>query len=292
MVEIRPSKAEELKEQKALWKVAFGDDEAYIDLFYRTCAKPEDIMILTEDGVLRSMLALLPLDLELPDGEKLSSAYVYALATDPNARKQGYGRALLRYSELYLRERNVDCITVVPAEAGLFKFFETVDFTDCFSNRKLELLESMIPSAPAGSCLEEVDAAAYGALRERLLSGTFHTRYGEGLLAFQEGVSRLSGAGLYRVVIDGREGCAAVEYTGDSSLAVKELLVAPTLMENAVSLIKEKLQADRYFIRTPALWDGLPGSYIQPFAMIKWLKEDLRQAWIEERAGYFGLGFD
>ncbi|WP_294546942.1 GNAT family N-acetyltransferase [uncultured Pseudoflavonifractor sp.] len=292
MVEIRPSNAEELKDQKALWKAAFGDDEAYIDLFYRTCAKPQDIMILTEDGVLRSMLALLPLELELPDGERLSSAYVYALATDPNARKQGHGRALLRYSELYLRERDVDCITVVPAEAGLFKFFETVDFTDCFSTRKLELLESMIPPAPAGSCLEAVGAAAYGGLRERLLAGTFHTQYGEALLAFQEGVSHLSGGGLYRVVIDGREGCAAVEYTGNSSLVIKELLVSPSLMENAVSLLKESLQADRYFIRTPALWDGLPGSYIQPFAMIKWLKEDLRQAWSEERAGYFGLGFD
>lgn len=292
MVEIRPSRAEELKEQKALWKVAFGDDEAYIDLFYRTCAKPEDIMVLTEDGVLCSMLALLPLELSLPNGETLTSAYVYALATDPNARKQGYGRALLQYVELYLRERNVDCITVVPAEASLFKFFETVGFGECFANRKLELLESMVPPAPAGSHLEEVDAAAYGELRERLLSGIFHTRYGEKLLAFQEGASRLSGAGLYRVVIDGREGCAAVEYATDSSLAIKELLIPPTLMEGAVSLIKEKLQADRYFLRTPALWDGLPGSYIQPFAMVKWLREDLRQTWGEERAGYFGLGFD
>ena len=76
------------------------------------------------------------------------------------------------------------------------------------------------------------------------------------------------------------------------SLAIKELLISPALLEGAVSLIKEKLPADRYFVRTPALWDGLPGSYIQPFAMVKWLREDLRQAWGEERSGYFGLGFD
>ena len=74
MVEIRPSRVEELEEQKSLWKVAFGDDEAYIDLFYRTCVNPEDIIILAEDGTLRSMLALLPLEVELPSGERLSSA--------------------------------------------------------------------------------------------------------------------------------------------------------------------------------------------------------------------------
>lgn len=292
MVEIRPSRGEELKEQKALWKTVFGDDEGYIDLFYRTCAAPEDVLILAEEGVLRSMMALLPLELALPDGGSLTAAYVYALATDPNARKQGYGRALLQYAEAYLRERGLDCITVVPAEAGLFRFFETVGFGDCFASRKVELLEGMISPPPAGGRLEEMDAAGYGALREELLSGALHTRYGQPLLEFQAGISRLSGAGLYRVTIDGRQGCAAAEYAGDSGLVVKELLMPSGRMEDAVSLLKEALPAHRYFVRTPALWDGLPGSYIQPFAMVKWLREDLRRAWCEERAGYFGLGFD
>ena len=167
----------------------------------------------------------------------------------------------------------------------------TVAFLPC-GDSELELLESMIPPAPPHSTLTPVDASAYGELRERLLSGTFHARYGGKLLEFQAGASRLSGAGLYRLVIDGKEGCAAAEYTNGSSLAIKELLLPPSLMTGGVSLIKEALQADRYFVRTPTLWDGLPGSYIQPFAMVKWLREDLRQVWGEERSGYFGLGFD
>ena len=97
---------------------------------------------------------------------------------------------------------------------------------------------------------------------------------------------------IFEKSIEDREGCAAVEYTSDSSLAIKELLISPALLDGAVSLIKEHLQADRYFVRTPALWDGLQGSYIQPFAMVKWLREDLHLAWGEERSGYFGLGFD
>ena len=75
MVEIRPSRVEELEQQKRLWKAAFGDDEAYIDLFYNTCARPEDVLILSEDGQLCSMAALLPLEIALPGGGKPPPMY-------------------------------------------------------------------------------------------------------------------------------------------------------------------------------------------------------------------------
>ena len=34
MIEIRPARPEEIPRQKELWKLAFGDDDAYIDYFY------------------------------------------------------------------------------------------------------------------------------------------------------------------------------------------------------------------------------------------------------------------
>ena len=94
---MRPSKPEELSRQRELWKLAFGDSDGYIDLFYKTAAGPEDVLVLLEDGVVYSILALPAVELALPDGDTASSAYVYALATDPAARGRGYGRMLLRY---------------------------------------------------------------------------------------------------------------------------------------------------------------------------------------------------
>ena len=38
------------------------------------------------------MVALFPVALALPGGRKASSAYIYALATHPDARKKGFGR--------------------------------------------------------------------------------------------------------------------------------------------------------------------------------------------------------
>lgn len=292
MIEMRPSKREELLGQMRLWKLAFGDDESYIGYFYEHCASPQDMMVLLDDGELRSMLALLPMTVALPDGKKAKGAYVYALATDPDVRKKGYGRQLLQYADFYLKEQGMDCVTVVPAEAGLHRFFATVDYLECFSTRKLELLSAMVePPRPAGGIVG-IGAAEYNEIRERLLKNTFHAAYDEHLIEFQRGVSRMSGANLYRITVDGEEGCATAEYVDDESLSLKELLLPPRHFARAVALVKGILPAERYYVRTPALWDGLPGSYTQPFAMIKWFDPNLRRAWLEEKSGYFGLGFD
>lgn len=292
MIEMRPSKPEELAAERELWKVAFGDGEAEIDAFFARCAGPEDMLVLLEDGVVRSMLALLPMSILLPDGSSASSAYIYALATAPEERKKGFGRQLLRYADFYLQERGVDCVTVVPAEAGLHKFFATVDFAECFTTRKLELMESAAGRPGAGDCAERIGAHEYNLMRERLLAGTFHTRYSDALIAYQEEMACRSGGGLYSIKVGSAVGVAAAECTGRDGVVLKELLIAPEAQAGAVACIAAARKADRYFIRTPALWEGLPGSYPQTFAMVKWYQEAKRRVWSAETAGYFGLAFD
>lgn len=142
MLEMRPGRPEEVLAQKALWKAAFGDEGRYIDWFYECCGASADVLEVVEEGRLASMLALLSQTLTLPGGGTASGWYIYALATDPGARSKGYGRQLLRFVDGYLAERGADCVTTVPAEPSLFKFFGTVGFAPCFSTRKLELLKS------------------------------------------------------------------------------------------------------------------------------------------------------
>ena len=159
MTDIRLSRPEEIPAQKRLWKTAFGDDDAFIDWFY-DCRGPEaQVPVVLEDGAVVSMLTLLPHTLSLPDGGTASARYVYALATDPAARSKGYGRQLLRWTDTFLKEQGVDCLTIVPAEPSLFKFFATVDFTASFSTRKLELLKDMLEPLAEGDYAEPVEPA-------------------------------------------------------------------------------------------------------------------------------------
>ena len=291
MIRIRPSRPEEALAQKELWRKAFGDEDRYIDWFYECCWKPEDMLLLLEDGVLASMLALLPMEIALPGGKTASAYYVYALATDPAARKKGYGRQLLHYVDFHLRARGVDCVTVVPAEPSLHKFFATVDFQPGFSLRKLELLRNMVAQPGAGAA-QPVEPAEYGRIRDGLLEGLPFIRYGKELIRYQQGMSQMAGAGLYRVEVDGVVGCAAAEYVDAQSLLLKELVIPRPQMAGAVAQLAALLPAARYHVRTPAAWDGLPGSYIQSFGMLKWYSQAKRAAWGQGTHGYMGLGFD
>lgn len=292
MVEIRPSRPEEIPAQKRLWKLAFGDEEKYIDWFYRCCGQPENMLLLLEEGQLASMLALLPQEVVLPGGETAQAGYIYALATDPAFRSHGFGRQLLHYADFHLRARGADCVTTVPAQPSLFKFFATVGFTSGFSMRETELLRDGCPPAAPGDRVRPVEAEEYNAIRERLLEGVPHIRYGEELIRYQQGLGQLSGGGLYRVEAGGAVGCAAAEYVDEESLLFKELLLPPEQMSAGLAALACALPAVRCHVRTPAAWEGLKGSYLQPFAMIKWYRPEFQQLWQQNVHGYMGLGFD
>lgn len=291
MIEIRPSRPDEVSRVKELWKQAFGDGEAYIDFFFASDYHPENMLLLLEDGRVETMLYLMPLTLSGP-GVTAKAHYVYALATDPSARKKGFGRQLLAYVDRYLQDWGDDCVTVVPAEPSLHKFFGTVGYEECFSTRLVEIPEELMPAPGPGASLTPIGAEEYNRIRRRLLDGVYRVEYDDVLIAYQSGLSRLSGADLYRVEVDGAEGCAAVEFSGEETVLVKELILPDEHLAQAVAQLARRLPARRYHVRTPACWSGLAGSYIQPFGMAKWYNSAKAEAWTRGALAYMGLAFD
>ena len=268
MTEIRPSRPDEAEAQKALWRAAFGDDPRYVDWFYDCCWRPEDMLLLLEDGKLASMTALLPQTVRLPGGGAASAWYVYALATDPEVRSKGYGRQLLLCVDDYLKARGA------------------------FYNRKIELPRRMTTPIHPEDRVEAVDPAEYNVLREAALAGLPFVSYGEELIRYQAGLGRLSGGGLFRITVEGCQGCAAAEYLNGESVLFKELLLPPEHMPRGLAALAAVMPGQRCFVRTPAQWDGMQGSYLQPFGMVKWYNPAKGALWGEETQGYMGLGFD
>ncbi len=66
MITVRPSVPEDVPAQRELWKLAFGDSDQYIDNFYNTYYRPERVVVLEEDGAVRSMTAWFDTTLVLP----------------------------------------------------------------------------------------------------------------------------------------------------------------------------------------------------------------------------------
>lgn len=287
MIEIRFSRPGEEAAQKRLWQEAFGDSDADIALFYETCWRPEEMLLLLEDGIPVSMTALLPHTLSLPDGGEASACYVYALATARARRGMGFARRLLAEADRLLRDRETDCLTVVPAQPSLHSFFASAGFQPCFSTCRAWFGRETIPAPAAGDRCTAAGPEEYGAARARCLTGTASVRYGERLLRFQQGMCRLSGGGLFRLTAGGAEGCAAAEYRDGGLLVLKELLLPPECLERGLALLAQALPAQEYEVRTSV---PLPGWTRWEFGRIKWFDRDKEVRF--GPAGYMGLGFD
>ena len=261
MITIRTAAPEELPQLRDLWRKCFGDPGAYVDIFFQKFCSIDQVLVVDDDGEVDSMAAMLPGAIQLPDGTEVPVGYVYALV-------------------------------LVPASPSLHRFFEAVGMDECFATRKVEILTSALSGDTGGGVMTPVSPREYNEIREGYLKNTFHMTYTDQMISFQQIGSHLAYGDLYKIEIDGVVGCAAIEYVQKRRLLTKELLIPTDKMGKAVETIAKEMEASRYHIRTPAFWDGLPGSYTQAFGMIKWYDLGLHSKYFAQQDAYLGLGFD
>lgn len=219
----------DLPRLKALWKEGFGDTDADIDRFFEV-AYPHAIGFTAElENSPRAALYALPLT--ITDGAASQRcAYLYAVSTARAFRGRGLCRTLMAFAEQALLQRGFSRAMLVPGEPSLFGFYAAMGYrAQCCH----EIGHFPLP-APEGEA-RKLDAAVYGALRERLLKNTPHVTYDAHWLRF-------SGAAFYELNLAGTTGCAAV--LGD---AVLELLPDRTLL----GALSNVLSRPDVLVRTP-----------------------------------------
>ena len=148
MVKLRPSEQRDVLELKELWKLAFGDEDAYIDHFFARYYRPERMLVLEEGGLVRAMTAWFDMPLLFADGTRWSSAYLYAVATHPDCRGKGLAGQLLRFADQWLTEQGFSCVSTVPARPDLHVFFGQNGFEECFALEQREYVPR-VKIAPA-----------------------------------------------------------------------------------------------------------------------------------------------
>ena len=243
---------------KALWKQAFGDEDAAIDAFFTTAYTPEGVFVLKEGGQVRAMACWLPATV-CWDRRGWRAAYLYAVATDLDARGRGYCGRLLAFAEGFLEPRGAKALLLVPGEPSLRQFYGRHGYEE-FSAVDLTELEA----APAAGESEWVEAPVYLELRERFLAGRSYVSVPVPVLEFQNALARVYGGGLLRLIQGDREGCACVAKDDQGRAILYELLWPGDKLEGA-SLAAAAVGAKEMLVRTPG--GGTP------FAMAKWLGE-------------------
>ena len=290
MTNIRTSVPEDIPALRELWQLAFGASGPYVDNFFNVYYRPERMLVLEEDGLVRAMTAWFDTTFVVPGAGAFRAVYLYAVATHPDCRSRGLSGRLLAWADDWFREQGIPAVITVPAQPSLHNFFGANGFRECFTLFEGELTPEEVPAAT-----EELFVPAapkeYGAVRELLLAGTAHIAYPEDALAYQAGCCALSGGGLYRADTAAGPVCLCAEGAGEGLVVVKEFLGSPTAKRLTLPDLPRVSPAKRWLVRE--LMENQPGQTDGwKFAMLKWLDKSLEEKWNWASTAYLGLAFD
>ena len=150
---------EQIPALKTLWKEAFGDTEAYLELFFSTAFSPSRCRCVTEDGQTAAMLYWFDCTVE----EK-PFAYLFAIATRKAFRGKGLCRELMADTHRHLQQLGYAGAILVPAENSLFAFYGAMGYRTFGGASRFKSL----PGQKAAT-LRPVSPEEYHTLRQKLL---------------------------------------------------------------------------------------------------------------------------
>lgn len=238
-LEIREVRQEDSPALAALWHRVFEDPEELALDFLRLLPELGSGVAAVSGG---EILGVAYIVTELFLGEK-RAAYLYAVAVAPEHRGLGLGGALTRAAAALGRERGADFICTLPAEPGLYAWYEERLGTRCVLYRKQERL----PARP-GAAVEPIGPEEYGKRREHLLAGLPHLRLSPAGLAFEQRNCRCFGGDL----LAAGDGIAAV-YRDGKAAVIRELLCPdPTRRRSLAASLAAAVGAETALLYSPA----------------------------------------
>ena len=110
---------------RTLWTECFGNEENWIDVFFRTAFDPNHVCCLRRQGRLAAALCWMDTYCQ---GRKL--AYLYAIATAPAHRRQGLCRELMGKAHDHLARQGYAGAILVPGDEGLRQMYGKMNYVN------------------------------------------------------------------------------------------------------------------------------------------------------------------
>lgn len=218
---IRPLTMADAPQAAALWHTVFGDDEALVLEFFRLFGNTPHFGACAEADGKIAAAAYCPegTDYIASDGTIQRGAYLYAVATHPDHRKQGLAKEVC----LFLRDaafaQGASYVFTRPSEESLYPWYEEkIDAVPCLSGCSARFTRDGNGTLPVA----ELSFAEYARLREQLQTKLPHVRHSLAWLEWESLLHRFYGGGFYRI---GEH--IATLYRDGSTLQIGELLPRP-----------------------------------------------------------------
>ena len=226
-------------ELKDLWQAVFGDDRSYIEQWFLAFYRPELTVIREYKNSLAAMAFVLPLG--TLNGSPCAS--LYAVASTPELRGLGLGKAVTSDAARLAESAGFSHVLLRPADRDLFGFYEKLGFFAAFPVAET-VIRLSLPSFQASPCSPE----RYLEIRDTLLDDRSAVRPSLRLLSF------FSSAGGRLYADDGF--CAAVENEGNRAVFKELVTDGRSLTTEFLSSMSSGAAAAA--VRQPASDGGIP----------------------------------
>ncbi len=239
---------------EAIWMACFGGPQEYLDFYFEKRFRPEETLVWRERDIPVSMMTMMDVTMEGQPG-----SYIYAVATLPEFRHQGFMRKLDNAAKRILTDRGRKFTVLIPAELPLFAMYEKLGYHAEFFLWEGEAQATGNPGIAVSACNFGEFSRMRGAYLSEMENAVFHPEWElryiyEELRHFSGGVLLLNGKG--------RKEYAAYSQLEDETVLIREYSGSSPL--EAAAAVLSYLEKQRARIRSP---QPFPGAKRIPYGM-------------------------
>ena len=198
---------------RSLWQEAFGDNDAFLDTFFKTAFHPDRCRCINEDGQITAALYWFCCE---HAGKPI--AYIYAVATAKAHRGRGLCRKLLADTHLHLTRQGYEGVLLVPGSQELFDMYEKMGYQTCSTIRQFQCSINN-KATPEELQLCTIDQYEYARLRKLLLPKGSVIQEQENLDFLETQVRFYMGHGFLLAAHGEKDTLYGVELLGDITAA-------------------------------------------------------------------------
>ncbi len=241
------------RELAALWEECFGEPSRQVKFFFNNAFQPQNCLVYLAEGKLAAMVHLLPSGV-LWNGGFVQAHYIYAAATKPEYRSNGYMRALLNCAAYIGRRRGDEFSLLLPANRSLYRYYAAAGYFHLFELRNLELNKEQVADFSEGRpfCPVLPDYRKMKLLRNKLLSDlSGSVLWDARAVAYADSINRLYGGKLICTRNGQHFAYALCRELEGGICEVEELMSRPEDLPFLLGNLLKGFPAENYRFRLP-----------------------------------------